>query len=141
MKRPIITDLKILKQKSDQINDFIELRDILKDLEDSLDLSRGIGLAGIQIGITKNVAIIRIGEVKINLINAEIVEKSNKVRVPQEGCLSIIGIKVDTLRYNNITIINNGRREYFNGLVAIAIQHELDHCRGLTILDRKWRAR
>jgi peptide deformylase len=140
MKKPIISDMQILRQKSLPATSD-EVQAILQDLNDSLDLKRGIGLSAIQIGIPKNVAIIRHEGVKIDLINAYIVEKDNKCRIQGEGCLSLAGIRVDTRRYGYITIINNGKREDYAGTLAIAIQHELDHQNGLTILDRKWKAR
>ena len=140
MKQKIVTDLTILKTKSSPATPD-EVQAILQNLNDTLDLKRGIGLSAIQIGISKNVAIIRHGEAKIDLINAYIVEKDNKIRIAGEGCLSLAGIRVDTRRYGYITIINNGKREDYSGTLAIAIQHEIDHFLGLTILDRKWKAR
>lgn len=142
MKRPIITDLRILKQKSIDIIYPNEAEILICDLEDTLkEHKTGIGLAGVQIGILKNVAIIRMEETKINLINAYIIEKENPIRVDEEGCLSLPNIKVTTKRYNNIKIINNGKEEEYSGIIAVVIQHEIDHCFGLTILNRKWKHR
>ena len=78
---------------------------------------------------------------KINLINAYITDKNDKFRMVGEGCLSLPHIRVDTRRYKEITINNNGKTENYEGLLAIAIQHEVDHCNGMIILDRKWKAR
>ena len=140
MKQKIVTDMTILKTKSSPATPD-EIQAILQDLTDTLDLRHGLGLSAIQIGIPKNVAIIRHEGIKIDLINAYIVEKDNKIRIQGEGCLSLAGIRVDTRRYGYITIINNGKREDYAGTLAIAIQHELDHQNGLTILDRKRKAR
>ena len=140
MKKPIVTDMQILKQKSSPATPD-EVQAILQDLNDTLDLKHGIGLSAVQIGILKNVSIIRLGEVKIDLINAYIVEKDDKIRIQGEGCLSLAGIRVDTRRYINIIINNNGKTEEYTGLTAVAIQHEIDHQNGFTILDRKWRSR
>ena len=140
MKKSIITDLNFLRQKSlDVTKD--EAKEIIQDLEDSLDLNKGLGLSAIQIGIAKNISIIRYGDVKIDLINAYIDGKDNKFRMKCEGCLSLPGLYIDTTRYDEILIYNNGKREEYSGIIAIAVQHEVDHCNGLTILDRKWRAR
>ena len=145
MKKKIITDLKYLKQKS-LIAIPEEVDSIIKDLEDSLDLSKGIGLSAIQIGIPKQVGIIRIPELKINinLINPEIIDREDRFHYIKEGCLSIPGVKVDTSRYREITFYNNLQRTYTlsvetDGLVCIAVQHEIDHMKGLIILDRKWK--
>jgi peptide deformylase len=140
MKQKIVTDMAILKQKSLPATPN-EVQAILQDLNDTLDLKRGLGLSAVQIGILKNVAIIRTGNVKLDLINASILDKAEKVRIAGEGCLSLAGIRVDTMRYGRVTIENNGKIEEYSGLLAIAIQHEIDHSRGLTILDRKWKAR
>jgi peptide deformylase len=140
MKKPIVTDMTILHMKSLPATPD-EVQAILQDLNDTLDLKRGLGLSAVQIGILKNVAIIRTGNVKLDLINASILDKSEKVRIAGEGCLSLAGIRIDTMRYGRVTIENNGKTEEYTGLIAIAIQHELDHSRGLTILDRKWKAR
>jgi len=140
MKKPIVTDMTILHTKSLPATPD-EVQAILQDLNDTLDLKRGLGLSAVQIGILKNVAIIRHGEAKIDLINASILDKADKVRITGEGCLSLAGIRIDTRRYARITIENNGKIEEYSGLLAIAVQHEIDHANGLTILDRKWKAR
>ena len=140
----VITDLNYIKQKSENLtSDEIKLTlpDIIKELEESLDLKRGIGLSAIQIGIKKRVAIIRIGEKKINLINPRIMDKHERFKKVGEGCLSIPGLFIDTIRYNLIVVENDGKNFSAEGLEAVAIQHELDHMNGVTILERKWKRR
>ncbi len=138
MKRKIITDIRLLRQKSSQIEPK-EAQIIIKDLEDSLDLDKGIGLSAVQIGIPKAVSIIRMEKVKIDLINPKIIDKTDRIRFRGEKCLSLPGITVDTTRYLYIIIENEGNQYSVQGLEAVVIQHELDHINGLTILDRKWR--
>jgi peptide deformylase len=141
MRKQIITDLTILRQKS-SFAEPSEVAEILNDLNDSLDTKKGIGLSAIQIGIPKRISIIRIGEKKIDLINAEIIEKAEPFRMQGEGCLSLPSIYVDTRRYNYIKV-KNGNGEIFvcEGLEAVCIQHENDHTFGVILLDKKWRAR
>lgn len=139
MKKPIISDIKILRTKSEQTRPD-EIASILQDLSDTLDLKRGLGLSAIQIGIPKQVAIIRHGDAKIDLINAYIIEKNDKFRFTGEGCLSLPGLHIDTRRYKEVKIMNNGKEENYTGILAVVIQHEIDHANGLTILDRKWRS-
>ena len=140
MKKPIISDMQILRQKSLPATPD-EVKAILQDLNDTLDLKRGLGLSAIQIGIPKNVAIIRHDGVKIDLINPEILERDEKIIVKDEGCLSLTGIKITTDRYNYIKIDNNVKIEEYRGLLAICVQHEVDHLRGLLIINRKHKAR
>jgi peptide deformylase len=53
----------------------------------------------------------------------------------------LAGIRIDTMRYGRVTIENNGEVKVYTGLLAVAIQHEIDHQNGMTILNRKWKAR
>lgn len=141
MKKPIITDLKILRTKSELIN-IDELDSIVKDLEDSLDTRYGIGLSAVQIGILKKVSIVRIkGKEPFTLYNAKIIDKSEPIKF-NERCLSLPGLAVLTRRYNQITFINGDGNEYSTeGLESIVIQHELNHQNGKLMLDYKWRKR
>jgi len=144
MKKKIITNIAELKKKSVNVSSDKEAQDIIKELEENLDTSRGIGLSAMQIGIFKSVGIIRVKDKeKFNLINPVILEKKEKFKFPQEGCLSLPGIYIDTIRYKEIWLENNENRFLvsvkMDGILCIAIQHEIDHINGLTILDRKWR--
>ena len=145
MKRNIITSLKELRKPSEIVTDFAESLDIIKDLEDSLDSTKGIGLSAVQIGIYKQIGIIRTPNKKIDLINPVLIEKYDKFCMKQEGCLSLPGLRIDTLRYKEITIENNGKNYIFDlsvdGIICVAVQHELEHVRGRCILDSKWRKR
>ena len=138
----IITDIKVLRQKSESVSNFwYESFNLVHKLEQSLDIKKGIGLSAIQIGIKKRVGIIRVDKVKLNLINPEIIERSCPFRYEKEGCLSLPSIRIDTRRYKEVTILNNNKKEKYSGIVAVAIQHEIDHMNGRTILDNKWRKR
>lgn len=143
MKKPIRTDINFLKQKSEPVelgNLFI--KSVIKELEESLDLDRGIGLTAIQIGIPKRISIIRMPKLKLDLINPILLEKYDRFRFQGEKCLSLPGLSIDTARYMDVVIKNgDGRTLNFYGLEAVVISHELDHMNGLTILDRKWRRR
>lgn len=140
MKQKIITDIRFLKQTSQDASPD-EVADIVSDLEDSLDLNRGLGLSAIQIGINKRISIVRFNDVKIDLINAEIIEKEEKFIFKREGCLSIPGIYIDTDRYNYVKILNNNKIEEYRGLIGVCVAHEIDHQNGITILQRKHKAR
>ena len=138
MKKDIVTNLKSLRIKSEEVSSK-EAKEIIKDLEDTLkDCPTGVGLSAIQIGIPKKVSIIRLEGLRLDLINPEIIEKDGRFKKKKEGCLSFPGLYLDTIRHNTITIINNGKKETYYGIIAVAIAHEIDHMRGITILDRKW---
>lgn len=99
----------------------------------------GIGLAAPQIGIAKNISIIRLGgEYDINLVNANISEKYDPIVFREEGCLSFPGRVENTSRFQEIVIVNNlWRIKSFvaSGFLAVACQHEIDHTNGSLFLD------
>jgi peptide deformylase len=137
----IITDEKILRQPCEDVKPE-EVGDLIALLERELAASprRGIGLAAIQCGIPKKAAIVRINEIlRADLINCRIKNAYDLQLFQGEGCLSIPDKTIDTMRYNEIHIVDNlGYPSEFvaTGLLAIAIQHELDHCEGLLMTDR-----
>jgi len=141
MKRPIITDLNFLRQRSERVNPK-EIKPLIKDLEDSLDLSKGCGLSAIQIGIKLRVAIVRLLNFRLNLYNPQIIEKTHPFRFVGEHCLSLPNLSVDTRRYNRIVVENGDGKKYsLKGIEAIVVQHEIAHLNGRTILDDKWKKR
>ena len=141
MKQKITTDITFLKKKSEEVDE-ARANGIFSILEDSLDTSKGCGLSAVQIEILLRVSIVRLPKCKLNLFNPKIIEKEKPFRFRGEGCLSLPGLHVDTKRYLEIMVENgNGRKYYLEGLEAIAVQHEIDHTNGLTMLDRKWKKR
>jgi peptide deformylase len=146
MKREIVTYLPLLRKKSDVVmpND-VDLPTIIQDLKDTV--GTGLGLAANQIGVLKRVFIVKsvlAGEDKLEdkvFINAQIIEKYGK-QVIKESCLSLPGLEVLVDRAIEVVVeYENETREFhrdsFNGLTAIAIQHEIAHIMGKTIIDDK----
>jgi len=151
----IIQDKTILNQVSEKSEPNEETLSILQRLEAILSNNEnGIGLSAIQIGIPKKISVIKQGDGSfLHLINPEIVDKIDPFTFHGEGCLSFPGIFLETQRYQQITITNqvlenNSFREeklcfYYSkepeagsdGLITIAVQHEMDHHLGQTILD------
>ena len=137
--------MKLLKQKCDPVTEE-ELFSILGDLEDSFEdlKERGYGLAAPQIGIMKQVAIIRAGGANVNLINPVIIKKENRTIFQKEGCLSFPGLFVDTDRYMEVLVetgIGDSRKQYYSyGIEAVIIQHEIDHLQGVLFLTKKHRS-
>ena len=144
----IITDISKLKIKCEDASPE-ETDNIIKLLETELeDCNKkgnyGIGLAAPQIGIYKKVAIVRIGDIKVNLVNSKILDRKLPIQT-EEGCLSLPGIKSKIERYNDILVCNNYKfseksivvpNEFVAfGISAICIQHEMDHWDGVLISD------
>lgn len=109
------------------------------ELKESARLGRpGIGLAAPQIGISKRVAIIRLEELKIDLINCKVVQSYDPAVFKGEGCLSFPNQYKDTIRYQEIVVDNNliyPHKFALSGLPAVVVQHEIGHWDGDLFLD------
>ena len=113
---------------------------LLHNMADTLRDVKGVGLAAPQIGISKRVVVIDVGEGLIELINPEIVAR-NGMETDSEGCLSIPGLVGDVPRSATVKVraLNReGKQVELNGdgLLARAFQHEIDHLDGLLFVDR-----
>jgi|WetSurSiteA1Bulk_404760.scaffolds.fasta_scaffold00377_9 peptide deformylase len=139
MIKSIITDRKLLSIPCEEVKETDDISGILMDLQDTLKTVKGYGLSGNQIGYKKCVAIVNMPEVNIALINPKILEKSERIVIRGEGCLSFAGITFATDRYNQITYQNGLNKEIstVSGLLAVVIQHEVDHLNGITFFSRK----
>lgn len=152
----IITDNEFLKQKSEPVSSVSEAREIIERLKNVLILHDGLGLSAIQIGIPKQVAIIKHPDGEISsIINPIIVETEDEFLAKGEGCLSFPGFFVNAKRFEHFTIKNQVidgevfREEtqyYFydktchtpspRDYEAWTTQHEIDHFWGITIIDK-----
>jgi peptide deformylase len=141
----IINNIDSLKKKCEEVSSLEEAELIIKYLEDELNNSAklgtpGIGLAAPQCGKYKHVAIIRLGNLSIDLINAKIIKSYDEIIFDGEGCLSFPDKILKTKRYNEIVVGNNLCYPHTftaTGLLAIAIQHELDHLNGIVFHERE----
>jgi len=140
----IIKDELLLREKCEDVakEDVASLILLLEEELKSVNKyeKRGIGLAAPQIGINKKAAIIRFdGIEKINLINCTIEKGFDQAIFKDEACLSFPGITKNTLRYQEIYIINNLVYPYSfiaSGILSVVCQHEIDHFNGILFHDR-----
>lgn len=114
---------------------------LLENMKDTLYEARGVGLAAPQIGISKRVVVIDVGEGLLELINPVIVAQEGK-EIDAEGCLSIPGVEAEVLRAEKVTVeALNRHGEKFTitgkGLLARALQHETDHLDGILFIDKQ----
>jgi len=122
-----------------------EVRDLISDLFDTMYRERGIGLAAPQVGISLRIFVVDVegdeGErVKLALVNPRLARSSGSV-VGEEGCLSIPGIHADVRRHAEVTFEAQDESGapitvHAAGLLARALQHELDHLDGVLFIDR-----
>lgn len=119
-----------------------ELRTFIDDMFDTMYEQEGIGLAAPQVNVLKRVITIDIEGDKTNqivLINPEIIESSGETGI-EEGCLSIPGCRALVPRKEKVTVkaLNREGEEFIleaEDLLAICIQHEIDHLNGVLFVD------
>ncbi|MDA8442748.1 MAG: peptide deformylase [Peptococcaceae bacterium] len=113
---------------------------LLRNMADTLYDANGVGLAAPQIGIAKRVAVIDVGDGLLELINPVIVA-SEGTETDVEGCLSIPGVQGQVSRAARVKVkCQNGKGEDITiqgeGLLARALQHEIDHLDGVLFVDK-----
>ena len=137
-------DLTLRKQCGD-VEDVFSVSLLVEDMFDTMYEEDGIGLAANQIGEDLHLFVIDIShkdeaEKPRVFINSKIIDKKGEC-LSVEGCLSIPGIQVELKRSEFITLQyysleGEQKKREFNGLLARAIQHEMDHLNGIFIVDR-----
>jgi len=139
---PIFKDIDLIKIPSEDAT-IAEAEKIWPILEKSLDPKLGYGLSACQIGIHKRVGFIRYNGKDYRLLNTRITDRSKETTIMYgEGCLSLPGKVVNTVRHSQITITDDIQghivlTEAIDALLCVIFQHEVDHFDGITILDRK----
>lgn len=121
-----------------EINDRIHM--ILDDMQETMRVNNGVGLAAPQVGILKRMFIVNIEDQLIELINPEIVETEG-IQNEEEGCLSIPGFYGMVERPARIKIkgLNrDGQAVTYEGtdMLAVALSHEYDHLEGVLYTDK-----
>ncbi|MEY3371869.1 MAG: peptide deformylase [Pseudomonadota bacterium] len=120
----------------------VALSGLIDDMFETMYEAPGIGLAATQVNFHKQLLVLDISEDKSQpmvFINPKIVAKDGK-QVYQEGCLSLPNIYADVTRYNQITVEALDRHGQpftleADGLLAVCIQHEMDHLIGKVFVD------
>ena len=118
------------------------LRQFIYDMFETMYAAPGIGLAATQVNFHKRVLVIDISETRdqpLALINPEILERQG-IEETEEGCLSVPGIYDKVTRAERIRVraLNrDGQPIEFDadGLLAVCIQHEIDHLNGKLFVD------
>jgi peptide deformylase len=119
-----------------------EIERLVRDMAESMYEAPGIGLAATQVDVHKRVIVIDISETRDQLrvfVNPELLEAEGEAEC-EEGCLSVPGYYDKVTRAANIRVrAQNERGETFelatDGLLAVCIQHEMDHLLGKVFVD------
>ncbi|MBU1927605.1 peptide deformylase [bacterium] len=140
---------KKLKEKSLEVKSFDEnLHKLLDAMYPLMLETNGIGLAAIQVAHALRVLILNIPDEEgeqpkenlIEMINPVVTKKEGDA-IYQEGCLSVPGFYEDINRFETVCInfqdrFGNTKLMEADGLLSIAIQHEMDHLEGILFIDK-----
>ena len=133
----------ILRQKTVKIKDPLDkkIQDLILNMLETMYAENGVGLAAPQVGISLRLCVIETDSNQHVLINPQITAKSTSKIISEEGCLSVPNKWFPISRYSEVQVrytdeFGKPRKIKGQGLLARALQHELDHLDGLLILDR-----
>jgi peptide deformylase len=118
------------------------LRDLIDDMLETMYAARGIGLAATQVNVHKRVLVTDVSEARNQpraFINPEILSRDGS-ETSQEGCLSVPGYYDEVQRAARVRVRALDRdgksfEEDLEGLLAICVQHEIDHLDGKLFVD------
>ncbi len=136
-----------LKKAAQQVENIDgDLQTLIDDMSATMYQAPGIGLAAVQVGIDKSLLVYDIASKddgrKLNvLINPRIVTQEGEVISEDEGCLSVPDFRANVKRAERILVESvdrqgNPLRFEAEGLLAIVLQHEIDHLNGKLFIDR-----
>jgi len=122
-----------------------ELIKLADEMLETMYEAPGVGLAAVQIGVPRRLIVLDTSEKEAEpaplvLINPEIVSLGSEMRLHEEGCLSIPDVRVEIERPASLVVRyldRDGKQQELaaDGLLATAIQHEVDHLNGKLIID------
>lgn len=132
--------LRIKAAPIDRFDD--EIRSLARDMLETMYAAPGIGLAATQVNVPKRILVTDVSETKdqpLCLINPRILEQQGVVEI-EEGCLSVPGVFEVVQRAEQITVEAIGLDGVLftleaEGLLAVCIQHEMDHLDGKLFID------
>lgn len=136
----------LLREKSQPVEQVDSaVAELLRQMLQKMYDTHGVGLAAPQVGILKRLVVIDVGskegqEKPLLMVNPEIVEKSEEIKKASEGCLSVPNQYAPVERFASVTVSyldENGVRQEISadGLLAVALQHEIDHLNGILFID------
>ena len=119
------------------------IRQLVRDMAETMYDAPGVGLAATQVDVHERVIVIDVSEEGDDLrvlINPEILSRSDELQVYEEGCLSVPGVydKVERAARIRVRALNeNGEFYEFDaeGLLAVCVQHEMDHLMGKVFVE------
>jgi peptide deformylase len=139
---------EVLRKPGEEIADFDdELRDLVDDMWETMYHAEGIGLAAPQIGVSLRLCVVDVttdddpDAGRLALVNPVVSDTGTKTDKAPEGCLSIPGMEEVVTRPARVTVTGftpdgEAIEVLAEGLMARALQHEIDHLDGMLFIDR-----
>lgn len=131
----------VLRQKAKRLRNIdASIEKLIDEMLETMPAVSGVGLAAPQVGVSLQLAVIGLPEEEpIVLVNPEIIKKSGE-RIVEEACLSVPGYRGEITRAEAVTVKGRDRRgKEFRikamGLLAQALEHEIDHLNGILYID------
>lgn len=136
----------VLRQKAEKVDAVdASIRKMLSDMLETMYAGNGVGLAANQVGLLKRLVVIDCAgsdeePQPIKMVNPEIIAHSENKILHNEGCLSLPKEYADVERWETVTVRfwdENGIEKTLetDGLLSIAMQHEIDHLDGILFID------
>jgi len=136
----------LLKKRSKEVDRIDgEVKRLIRDMIDTMYDANGIGLAACQVGISKRVVVLDISPMDpqqafFAMVNPEVISEEGEID-HEEGCLSVPDClekvkRKEKIRVKGLSLEGEEIDVAAEGILAIALQHEIDHLNGILILDR-----
>jgi len=136
----------VLKAKSKPVSKVDdEVRKLMDDMLETMYAAPGVGLAAPQVGVGRRIVVIDVAgkdepPAPLFLVNPEVVWQSEELSVYEEGCLSVPKQYADVERPARVRVRyldRDGKRQEVegDGLLAVCLQHEIDHLDGTLFID------
>ncbi len=136
----------VLKKSCEEVKRVDEdLAKLIQDMKETMYEAGGIGLAASQVGVSRKVIVLDVSPIDPSkgffaMINPEIISEEGEIE-HEEGCLSVPDCSEKVRRKEKVLVKGvspegKGIEIPATGILAIALQHEIDHLNGILILDR-----
>lgn len=135
--------LKVVSEPVSAVTD--DTRRLMDDMLETMYAAPGIGLAAVQVGVPKRIIVIDLAKDGAPpkpqyFVNPKIAWASEELSVFEEGCLSVPDLYDDVERPARVRVQYLGydgaaREDEFDGMMAVCLQHEMDHLEGVLFID------
>lgn len=120
-----------------------ELRQLADDMAETMYAAPGVGLAANQVGVLKRIIVVDVTDDQtrlLKLVNPEIAWTSETLADHEEGCLSLKGLYEHVKRPDEVivkaqSVTGEPIEIKAEGLLAVCLQHEIDHLNGIVFID------